>query len=113
MVEQEYRLDSLFHALADSTRRDILARVARKESSISELAKPYALTFAAIAKHVSVLERASLVRKERRGKEQVIYLSPSAVEVAEEHIARYMRTWNERFNKLDQLLLDKPEDKHR
>ena len=108
MVERHLQLDSLFHALADSTRRDILARVSQMECSITELAKPYALTFAAISKHISVLERANLVQKKRRGKAQIISMTPQTIKVAEEHIARYTRAWNERFEKLEQLLMETP-----
>lgn len=112
MVEQSLHLDSMFHALADATRRDILARVSKMECSISELAKPYALSFAAIAKHISVLERANLVQKKRRGKEQIVSLTPRTLQVAEKHIARYTSMWNERFDKLEHILKETPTDPH-
>lgn len=104
MVEQALHLDRLFHALADSTRRDILSRIAGGELTITELAKPYCLSFAAIAKHISVLERASLIRKRRRGKEQLVSMTPETIQLAEQHLARYCQLWNERFDKLDQIL---------
>lgn len=111
MVERSLHLDHVFQALADSTRRDILERVAQVEHSITALAKSYQMSFAAVAKHVAVLERANLVRKERRGKEQIIYLTPETVQVAEDHIARYTRQWNERFDQLEQLLAHQQEPK--
>lgn len=104
MVEQSTHLNLLFHALADSTRRDILNRVAKMELSISELAKPYSMSFAAIAKHITVLEKAQLITKARRGKEQIISMTPQTVQLAEEHIAEYSRMWNERFDKLEGVL---------
>jgi DNA-binding transcriptional ArsR family regulator len=104
MVEQGLHLNLLFHALADTTRRDILKRVAEMELSITDLARPYTMSFAAIAKHINVLERAQLIKKERRGKEQIISLTPETLQLAELHIARYKRTWNERFDKLEDVL---------
>lgn len=112
MVERKLHLDLLFRALADSTRRDILARLSQMECSITELAKPYALTFAAIAKHISVLQRADLVFKKRRGKEQIISISPQAIQTAGAHIASYTQKWNERYDKLDHLLANNPQDPH-
>lgn len=109
MVERSLYLDHVFQALADSTRRDILERVSQVEHSITKLAQSYQMSFAAVAKHVAVLERANLVRKERRGKEQIISLTPETVQVAEEHIARYTRQWNERFDKLEQLMAHQQE----
>jgi DNA-binding transcriptional ArsR family regulator len=110
MVERQTQLDLLFHALAHSVRRDILSRVSQVECTLSELARPYAMTFAAIAKHIAVLERANLVRKERRGKEQVIYLTPQTIQIAEEHIARYSNSWNERFDQLERILAHDPKE---
>lgn len=75
MVESNIALDRIFGALADVTRRDILKRVSRAEPTISELAKPYAMCLAAIAKHISVLEKAGLITKRRNGKEKVIRIS--------------------------------------
>jgi DNA-binding transcriptional ArsR family regulator len=75
MVVDERRdeaVDELFHALADPTRRDILRRCAAGEPSVSRLAQAYPMSFAAVQKHVAVLERAGLVTKERRGREQLV-----------------------------------------
>lgn len=101
MVESNVQLDLLFTALSDSTRRSILARVAEIEMSITEIAEHYQLTFAAISKHIKVLERANLITKRRRGKEQVVVIVPSTLNVAQEHIERYARMWGERFDKLE------------
>ena len=72
----------LFHALADSTRRDILRRAAAGELSVSRLAEAYPMSFAAVQKHVAVLADAGLVSKERRGREQLVSTTPDAVEQA-------------------------------
>ena len=91
-------------ALADSTRRSILARVAVAEMSIGEIATYYKLTFAAISKHIKMLERAGLVSKRRRGKEQVVTIVPGTVAIAQQHIDRYARLWAQRLDKLETLL---------
>jgi DNA-binding transcriptional ArsR family regulator len=97
-------LDLLFGALSDTTRRGILQRVAKSEMSIGEIAVHFELTFGAISKHIKVLEKASLVRKRRRGKEQVVLIVPRTVDVARKHIERYARMWAERFDKLESIL---------
>ena len=72
-------MDQLFHALADATRRDILRRCVRGDRSVSRLAEAYPMSFAAVQKHVAVLERAGLVTKERRGREQLVRTDADAV----------------------------------
>lgn len=104
MVEQSISLDSLFHALADATRRDILERASKAELSISSLAKPYKMSFAAIAKHVSVLEAAKLVTKRREGKEQIVSVVPDTVTIASEHLEQYKELWSSRFDALEDVL---------
>lgn len=106
MVERTEQLDFLFLALADATRRSILALVAEAQLSIGMIAQHFDLTFAAISKHIQVLERANLIRKERRGKEQMVLIVPASLTVAREHIARYEQMWEERFLRLDALLND-------
>jgi DNA-binding transcriptional ArsR family regulator len=97
-------LDNLFMALADATRRSILEQVAKAEMSIGEIAEAYSLTFAAVSKHVKVLERANLITKRRRGKEQVVIIVPGTLAVAQEHIERYAKMWGDRFDRLEKLL---------
>jgi DNA-binding transcriptional ArsR family regulator len=104
MVESNLQLDLLFGALSDSTRRGILQRVARKEMSIGEVAGHFELTFGAISKHIKVLERARLVTKRRRGKEQVVLIVPKTVKLARRHIERYARLWADRFDELETIL---------
>jgi DNA-binding transcriptional ArsR family regulator len=104
MVECSAPLDLIFQSLADATRRDILRRLSRAEQTISELAKPYRVSLAAIAKHVSVLERAGLIQKERSGKEKVVRLVPETLRAAEDHLSEYEKLWAARYDALEELL---------
>jgi DNA-binding transcriptional ArsR family regulator len=109
MVESNVNLDRVFGALADATRRDILKRVSRAEYTISELAAPYEMSLAAIAKHISVLEKAGLITKRRSGKEKVILVQSKAIEIATAHLSEYEKLWSARFDALEKLLEDKGE----
>ena len=104
MVESNVQLDLLYGALSDSTRRSILELVSRVEMTIGEISEHYKLTFAAISKHIMVLEKANLITKTRRGKSQVVIIVPSTVAMAQKNIERYARMWSSRFDKLDILL---------
>lgn len=104
MVEQAVNLDFIFASLADPTRRDILARVARAELSVGELVEKYDVSFAAISKHLNVLERAKLITKRREGKKQMVTLAPGALQSADEYLGQYKKLWEQKFNKLDALL---------
>jgi DNA-binding transcriptional ArsR family regulator len=104
MVEYSLSLDSIFSSLADPTRRDILKRLITQELTISEIAQPYNLTFAAISKHLKVLERAELIIKKRRGKEQMVSVAPLALKDAADYLESYRLLWDERFQSLDKLL---------
>jgi DNA-binding transcriptional ArsR family regulator len=107
MVESNVALDKIFGALADVTRRDILKRVSRAEHTISELAEPYGMSFAAIAKHISVLEKAGLITKRRIGKEKVIQIQPKTIQVATAYLSQYEKIWSTRFDALEKLLEDR------
>lgn len=104
MVEYTLQLDSIFHSLADPIRRDILRRVAECDLSISELAEKYTISFAAVSKHLKVLEKAKLVIKKKEGKKQIVTLSPTALKSADEYLEQYRLLWQSRHDKLDQLL---------
>jgi DNA-binding transcriptional ArsR family regulator len=97
-------VDLLFHALADATRRDIIERVLHREQSVTSLAAGYAMSFAAIQKHVAVLERAALVRKERQGREQVVHPIPENLRRARQLLEEYELLWRRRIARIDQLL---------
>lgn len=104
MVESVAALDLIFRSLADSTRRDILQRVCQADLTITEIARPYGMSFAAIAKHVAVLEKGRLISKRRRGKEQVISANPGTMTLAAAHLQGYERAWKERYDALEALL---------
>jgi DNA-binding transcriptional ArsR family regulator len=100
----EEAVDELFRALADPTRRDILRRCADGEPSVSGLAQAYPMSFAAIQKHVAVLERAGLVTKERRGREQLVRTEAGAVDRARLALDELEATWRGRANRMSDLL---------
>jgi DNA-binding transcriptional ArsR family regulator len=102
-------VDSLFHALADTTRRDIVRRCLEGEASVSRLADHYPMSFAAVQKHVAVLERSGLVVKERRGREQVVHASPEAIGRAREALEELEAQWRGRVERMSELLAAVPE----
>ena len=97
-------VDGLFHALADATRRDILRRCADGEPSVSRLADAYPMSFAAVQKHVAVLERAGLVTKERRGREQRVRTDRDVVARARDALDELEATWRGRVGRMADLL---------
>jgi DNA-binding transcriptional ArsR family regulator len=97
-------LDDLFHALADATRRDIVRRSAEGELSVSRLAEAYPMSFAAVQKHVAVLERAGLVTKERRGREQLVQTETGAVDMARQALDQLEAAWRDRVARMSDLL---------
>jgi DNA-binding transcriptional ArsR family regulator len=97
-------VDELFHALADPTRRDILRRCAAGEPSVSRLAQAYPMSFAAVQKHVAVLERAGLVTKERRGREQLVHTEAGAVDRPRQALDELESTWRGRVDRMSDLL---------
>ena len=102
-------VDYLFHALADATRRDILRRAVGEEPSVSRLAAAYPMSFAAVQKHVAVLERAGLVTKERRGREQIVHADRTAVRAAQRVIDDLEAAWRGRVDRMSALLASAPE----
>jgi DNA-binding transcriptional ArsR family regulator len=97
-------VDAVFHALADATRRDILGRVMTDEQSVSALARRYEMSFAAVQKHVAVLERALLVSKRRQGREQLVHGEPGALQRARRLLDEYEAIWRSRAQRIDDLL---------
>jgi DNA-binding transcriptional ArsR family regulator len=97
-------VDRLFHALADATRRDILHRCIGAEPSVSRLADGYPITFAAVQKHVAVLERAGLVTKERRGREQLVHTDGDAVARTRRVLDELETAWRGRVERMADLL---------
>jgi DNA-binding transcriptional ArsR family regulator len=105
MVESESpQLDILFHALGDATRRKMLRDLAEGERSVTELARPFAMSLAAASKHVTVLETAGLIRREIRWRTHVCRLEPGPLARAQDWLAFYERFWTDRLGDLDRLL---------
>lgn len=101
------QVDRIFRALADRTRRDIVARVLGGEpATISTLAERYAMSFAAVQKHVAVLESAGLVTKHASGRERYVKGNPERIAEARALLTRLEALWRERFEQLDAVLAD-------
>jgi len=97
-------VDRLFRALADSTRRDIVRRTLVSPASVSELASAYDMSFAAVQKHVAVLEEARLVTKQQRGRERMVHGNPEQIARARTLLVRLEDLWRSRFAQLDDVL---------
>jgi DNA-binding transcriptional ArsR family regulator len=104
MVEQVYDLDAIFGSLSNPIRRDMLALVSKHDLSVNAIAKNYRISLAGVAKHLTVLQHASLIRKTRNGKQQIIAVDPVGLEVANDVIGSYRQLWNERLFSLDTYL---------
>jgi DNA-binding transcriptional ArsR family regulator len=102
-------VDLLFHALADATRRDILQRCLLETPSVSRLADAYPVSFAAVQKHVAVLEQAGLVSKERRGREQLVRTDGEVVDRARRVLDELEAAWRGRVDRMADLLAQHPE----
>lgn len=100
------RADLLLHALADATRRDIVRRALAEAHSVSELARPYPMSFAAVQKHVAVLERAGLVTKRRRGREQLVRTEVERLRAATRVLDELEAVWRDRMHQVDRILAE-------
>jgi len=105
--ESEESLNQLFRALADGTRRDILARALVETPSVTELAARYDMSFAAVQKHVAVLERAGLVQKRANGREQLVATEHARLQRASALLDQFESIWRQRLAQLDDVLLPK------
>jgi DNA-binding transcriptional ArsR family regulator len=111
MVQQDSAvLDSLFHALADPTRRAMLQSLAAGQRNIGELAAPHRMSFAAASKHVRVLEQAGLVNRRIIGRTHVCRIEPRALRRAEQWISARRNAWERRLDRLGQYLAEHPEE---
>ncbi|MDZ7914717.1 MAG: metalloregulator ArsR/SmtB family transcription factor [Rhodococcus sp. (in: high G+C Gram-positive bacteria)] len=99
-------VDRLFQAFADKTRRDIVAKVTVGEQSVSELAAHYAMSFAAVQKHVAVLQRAALITKHKRGREQIVRVRLETIAHARALLDTYEEIWRQRVDRVDDLLTE-------
>ena len=104
VVQSAPALDSVFHALADPTRRAMLRSLASGQRTIGELAAPFSMSFTAASKHVRVLERAGLVRRRVEGRSHICRLDPAPLAAADEWLRFYETFWTERFDALEAVL---------
>ncbi|MES2391063.1 MAG: metalloregulator ArsR/SmtB family transcription factor [Acidobacteriota bacterium] len=105
MVERSgVDLDVVFHALADGTRRSLLSTIAQSRLSVGELAAPYAMSLAAVSKHLDVLERAALIRREREGKSRMVALNAGPLEAVQDWLAFYNQFWSEGLDRLQAVM---------
>lgn len=105
MVDEE-QANRIFRALADATRRDIVRRTLTAEASISELAADYEMSFAAVQKHVAVLEAADLVARTPRGRERIIRGNPETIQRARDLLGHFEDAWRARIDRLDAFLAE-------
>jgi DNA-binding transcriptional ArsR family regulator len=106
MLTTQDRLDATFTALADPTRRAMVARLARSDATVNELAEPFDLTLPAISKHLKVLERCGLISRTRQAQFRPCHLEREALDSALDWISEHRRIWTQRFDKLDAHLRD-------
>jgi DNA-binding transcriptional ArsR family regulator len=104
MLTETDRLNATFSALADPTRRAILARLSSGEASVSDLAKPMKMTMPAVTKHLKVLQRAGLIRQERRAQFRPCYLVAEPLKEAAHWVEQYRKFWEESLDRLDAYL---------
>lgn len=98
------RLDTTFAALADPTRRAILARLAAGEAGVNELAQPFAMSLPAVSKHLKVLERAGLITRSREAQRRPCRLEPAGLKAVADWVEQYRRFWEESLDRLDEYL---------
>jgi DNA-binding transcriptional ArsR family regulator len=103
--------DRTFGALADATRRDIVRRAVDAEEGVAELASHYSMSFAAVQKHIAILERAGLVTKERIGRRKIVRTNPEGLRVARRLLDRYEQLWRGRIDRMTALVADSPDQK--
>lgn len=109
-MKSQTSTDEVFHALADATRRSILTHTLGSEYSVSSLARLYPMSFAAVQKHVAVLERAHLVSKRRRGREQLVMGDVNEIRKAYKLLEEIEEVWRNRIERMEKILAQDPEE---
>ena len=109
MVKQSARVDRVFHALADPTRRDLVERLSRGPATVSELAEPLDMTLPAVFQHLQVLEASGLVDSEKIGRVRTCRIEPAALRSAEQWINQRRTDWERRLDRLGEYLAEHPE----
>jgi DNA-binding transcriptional ArsR family regulator len=102
--------DRIFGALGDATRRDIVRRAIEGEEGVAELAEHYSMSFAAVQKHVAILERAGLISKHRIGRRKVVRTNLEGLRVARRLLDRYEELWRERVERMSRLINESPKE---
>ncbi len=97
-------IDSVFSALGDPTRRAILLRLRRTPATVTDVAAPFAMSLNAVSKHVKVLERAGLVRRQRRGREHLLSADPAPLKRAAKWLIDYQEFWDERLDRMERVI---------
>ncbi len=110
MLNQEAALDRVFHALADPARRGMVERLTQGPASVSELAKPFAMSLPAVVQHLQVLEASGLVRSAKRGRVRTCEIQPAALQQVERWINERRRLWERRFDWLAEYLAEPASD---
>ena len=110
MLDHAVPLDQVFHALADPSRRAMVERLSRGPASVSELAKPFAMSLAAVVQHVQVLESSGLVRTEKVGRVRTCSIEPAALRTAEHWISERRTVWERRLDRLGAYLAELPDE---
>src|SRR5215212_7217346 len=110
MLNQSAALDRMFHALADPTRRAMIERLSRGPASVSELAKPLAMSLPAVVQHLQVLEGSGLVISEKAGRVRTCRLNPVALQTAEQWISERRSGWEKRLDRLGDFLAANPDE---
>lgn len=113
MSDHADRLNRVFAALADPTRRDLVARLAGADATVGELAAPYDMSLQAVSKHVKVLEEAGLVTRSRDAQRRPVHLDTEVFDLMTRWIERYRRKAEERYQRLDTLLAGMADDEDR
>jgi DNA-binding transcriptional ArsR family regulator len=111
MLNKPDTLDRMFQALADPSRRNMVERLSRGPASVSELARPLAMSLPAVVQHLQVLESSGLVRTEKIGRVRTCRLEPTSLGAAEQWITERRTTWERRLDRLGDYLADNPEDR--
>jgi len=109
MLNQGASLDRLFQALADPSRRGMVERLSRGSASVSELARPLAMSLAAVVQHLQVLEASGLVRSEKTGRVRTCHIEPAALRTAEQWISERRTGWERRLDRLGDVLAEPPQ----
>ena len=110
MLNYQPALDQTFHALADPTRREMVDRLSRGPASVSELAKPLAISLPAVLQHLQILENSGLVKSEKVGRVRTCRIETKALRTAEQWVAERRATWERRLDRLERLLDEEPEE---